>query len=981
MPDNQVVQLKDTTTGQVHSVPLSEMADALKSGKYEEYNGSIVNTDRLGTVTRVEPSNALGVINAGEGYINPNVIGAEQAIQQQRDAFNNMGDKALTFAEGVVDAASVGLIHEPGDDADVRRDVNSGSALAGQLVGTFAGFETGGPIRFASESGEALGKAASKWMFKDAENSLAKFGSKALTEAGSNAALMAAGSTGHQLTDAMFADKPIAVEAIAHEAGMGALLGGSAALMGEGFSHVLKSSRAAAEAGAGVPEFINKAGTNFDGIAGDLHEAVKTHAARLEVLDGAAKEGLIPSEFIEARRTALNEAKKAADTLDKLGSAEGALNGTAKEARKYQEALEDYNTKVGELDKVMQPKIKELGLREQQLGTPEQGPVRPTGDDVAPGGVTNEGVQYGNNVMNNSPWGKAQYEKLFGKPWQEIAPSNGAGSVEVSTGEQNLGGKNTPTSGDRTQINKPTPKPADKPIEPSEVMPSGAKSNAEAFHEAFDKHFANPDPVMDLRKVAMNDANLKHGFEPRVGAITPEEFGSIHQEAIGTSEPNPAYRTEEKYIERGKQGRAGNLSDQERANFNNDAQKVGTEITLDKHERFKKLMDDWFNDSKTIIRGTPGTKVASDIENKMADLNTQTNGRMDAAGSLELAKQHGFNKPQGLLGERFQQAWAVKKSTSVAADATRGTNKGDLLDLLKNRIGGRIGRIAGGAIAGGYVGGDAGSALGVALAAGYSSFSGKVAGSIARISDAVAKASESLLSRRSVAVTSKAVSANNAWSYSDKGPIKDPIQRIMEIQHIAAHPELIEQRLYKSAEDLSVVHPEMHDLLTKVIEHRITALSVRAPKFMWDKWGNALPPAAGELRRFLEYENALNDLQGTLKAVQSGNVTKDQADGLRDGWPAWHMKLSTQLLGDKDSLQKLPAEKLQAIGFITGAPLDNTSDGAYVERQQSSWAIANQQSEANKPTQKPQAFKINSNKVPAAHGTVNQSINGRAPGN
>lgn len=971
--ENEVIQLRDKTTGQPHSVPIADLQTALASGDYEQYEGSSVHTNRLGTTVRVNPNEAGGVIDRGENFINPNAIGSQQATEQQREAFNNMGDKALTFAEGFVDALSIGVLHEHGDMGEVRRDVNSGSALAGQIAGMIVGSKGLGPTKGIIEGGEAAGRAAAGALFKG-EGVIASLGTHALTEAGGGGLLMGAGATGHQISDAIFDNKPIAVETIIHEAGMGALLAGSAGLLGEGFAKSVKgASHDAVSTGAGLDDFISKSGTHFDESITSLDNALNTHETRIGVLDTAAKEGLIPADFMQVRRDALEAAQKAGDKLKSLGSAEGALSDTPIRARKWQEAAEDYSSKVEELNRQMSPKLNELGLNKVELGKPEiSNPIKPAGDDLAESGTTTKDVLAANDVMNNSPWGKAKYQELHGRPWESIPTTSGEPAL-ASNFEQdasNLGGKVTPTSNDVTQVKRirsidESPKSSYQPKPIDNVLPAGSTENAGSF-----KDFLNY-----LEK----DVHIKQGYQDRVGNINPGERASMDQEVFGPG-PEPIYKSDEGPIYKAQEPRLGNLSESERTTFNNEANKVGQDVVLTKHEKFKQLMDDWFKESSKTLKPSPYSEASTITHDSMDKLNTLTGGRMDAAGSLDFAKKAGFNTPNSLLGERFQQAWSVRRATEVAATASRVSPK-SLFDISKGMIARRVGRMAGGAVAGKVIGGDTGATIGAALAGAYTGFTGRIAGSMSRMYEHLAKAGEALLRGKNAVIVGNIVAANRPWSYSDKGPIKDPIERIQEIQHVAAHPDMIDAKIRQSSGDLAVVHPEMHDLLTKVAQHRIMALSLRAPKFMWGKWGNALPPAVGELRRFLEYENAVNDLEGTLKAAQSGTVTKDQADGLRDGWPGYHLKLSQQLLADPSTLSKLPASKLQSIQNVTGASLDNLSDGNYIERQQSNWVNANQQSSQNQPSSAPQAFKINAHKMPDATPTTSQSFNGRAPGN
>lgn len=1054
MPDNQtMVQLRDKSTGQPHSVPLSELQLAIDSGQYEQYGGSNVNVNRLGTQVTETPQEAQGTLSTGnEQYINPSIVGAQQSLNTRREAFDTSDDKALTFVEGMVDALSVGMFHEHGDEADIRRDVNSGSALLGQLAGTIGGLEGGfsNPLKTITQGGEETGALLAKRLFGN-EGAVAKAASSALRAGIGNATMMAAGAAGHQLSDAVFENKPLAVEAIVHEAGLGFLLGGGVGLLGDGLVSTMRGAgRDAVERAAGIPDVLQQASTHFDSSIGELNNAVSIHENRLGALDGleqASQEGLIPKDFIEPRKEALQIAQKARDKLAGLGTSEDALNGTPAAARKWVETATEYEKAVNDLDSLMKPRLNEIHqVQPQELGQPLQGPINEANPDLAAeSGTTPPGILQVNDIMNNSPWGKAQYKKLFGRDWEAIKPVEPLPGEEVpSSGnaahEQNLGGVETPTSAD---VTNPTPrrkvkaepvlevkvsklqkglpgrsnydanfsdkvtssKITDSPefkqlvndaasrsgkseIPNAEaVLPSGASQNARDFYDAMNRDL-RPSPApgdySDLLEALTPDRNLAKGFAARPGEINMAERASMEHEPIGPDQPKPAYRTEEKPIEEAKRGRVGNLSSEERTGFGAGQEQLGQDLILSKHEKLKKLMSSWFEDSKKTIRSSPGDAASTAIGQSMSDLMDKTSGRLDSAGSLGIAQKFGFKQTDSLLGSRFQQAWALKKTAELASKASRAAKPDprSLVDLLRNRIGGRLGRIAGGALAGGYVGGDAGSALGVALAAGYGSFTGKIAGSVTMLSNKVADVGEKLLSKSRPVIAARAIAGNRPWAYSDRGPIKDPIERIQEIQHVAAHPDMIENLVHQSAGDLAVVHPELHDKLVKAAVGKIQALSVRAPKFMWDKWGDVIPPPVGAMRKFLEYENAMNDLNGTLTAAQSGTITKDQADGLREGWPQFSGKLSVQLLDDPSRLKNLPASKLESIENITGLSFRRLDDGKFVSRQQIGWSIANDQSKpGSQPSQAPQAFKINTNKVPTTKPTINQSYDGKAPGN
>lgn len=924
---SETVQLRNKATGQPHTIALSDLQSVLSTGNYETYEGSTVNTTRLDTPAAVDPLKAQGVLDTNnETFVDPNKIANEQTKKTQRESFDTMGNKALTFAEGVTDSLSFGLVRERGDEAELRREVNSGSAFSGEMAGIALGLLTGGGEAELARLGESAGMKAARLIFGN-EGTIAKLGGRALSEAGANMAISAAQATGHQVWDSILENKPMAVEAITHEVGMAGLMGAGFGLLGGAFSSAARGvGREAVETGTNIPGFVKSAAETFDTSIGELRQAIRVHETRLGVLNHAAEEGILPVEFVAERAEKLALAQKAETRLANLGNADYALNASPRAAYAWQKALEDVHVKVGELDAVMTPKVAEPthAITSQPIG-----PVTPT-----------------NNLPGEAP-----------------TTIPGATSEQLKIGdyiEYKGGGNkalNGPVSGLRTD-------PITGESVPMIKYPHGEE------------------PIYDWKR-------LNHSNEPTMEIKLPDDMltnvGKIPTPPPEVIQNGKAFNNTvdfDAHPELHGDNLLGGLKDLE------------NQGKLDRQAKYNKLMDDWSEESKKFVTGSPGQKAVSAIDRHLGELNVQTGGKLDAVSSLDIARKNGFGEPNIEIGHRFQQAWSINKLAGDAAKASRvstaeiaeGVTSGSsMLSRAKTyagrRIVGKAGAAVGGALIGNELAGnEAGYYLGAALATGYMGFGGKVAGSIAKLSTKIAEVGDFLLKGRRSTIITQTLAKNNAWSYSDKGPIKDPIERIQEIHHVSSHPEMIAQQISNNSGDLGTVHPEMLDLLTKAAQGRMMALSVRAPKFMWDKFGQPMNPAAGDMRRFIEYENAVNDLNGTLDAFSKGNITKDSADGLKDGWPAFHNTLMTRVLKEPAYLAKLPPNSLRAVEHITGVDLTGITDGKYIERQQSSWAVANEQVQ-DKPIGKPQSFKINASKMSETKPTANQSTNGRAPGN
>jgi len=259
----------------------------------------------------------------------------------------------------------------------------------------------------------------------------------------------------------------------------------------------------------------------------------------------------------------------------------------------------------------------------------------------------------------------------------------------------------------------------------------------------------------------------------------------------------------------------------------------------------------------------------------------------------------------------------------------------------------------------------------VALAASYFKFGGKLASKAGELATKVAVAAQKFLTVTRVRSVSYAAQ-NKAYAYSDKGPIKDPLARIEELRRVTGNPEAIQAKVNEAAGDLQVVHPEWVGHLSMTAQAQLAALAQMAPQLSYDPLGRPLQPPAGQLRQFLEFENAVHDLNGTLQAIGSGQPSAMQIKALQMAWPSAHAKLVTQMLANPEVLQRLDRAKLRAAQAITGLPLTNSANPDYNLRQVQAWQPTQQPA-----PQKPQAFNIN----PEGPSLPSQSSTGRAPGN
>lgn len=815
-----------------------------------------------------EEYEALKTTTAGVREVSPEELGTRGAAAADaltREAYDTAADEALTLVEGILDAASVGIIRETGELADIRRDVNPVQAFVGEAIGTVGSLVYGGPAGAVMRTGERAGAAIAKQALRQSEGIIAR----GLTEAGAGAAFTGVQSFNHQLLNSVLEDKDFSAEAVIDDAKLGLILGGAGGAVGGILSKVAnRATRSEVAAQGGLLGGADEALTHYKSALKAYDEVLETHAQRLGALDTLKKAGGlggVADDFLPIRRAALKDAEAAGKALKEL-DIERALDGADPGAyRAFQAAQARYHATTAALDDIMVPHTGERVAAKQFLpdeivSLNEPGPLKPQ--------ITQ---QFSDPVLQDldarmaaSPELQAQYTALHGRPYE---PNFIPASPEVPGNPFTtpLGGTRTATSELGTMGGSP------RALQPSEPTPA----------------------ISEAQPVQSGTA----GFE-------------------STGPPGPV----------GPPGPPG----------------IDSGVNLTQRPR-------------------PWDLANTKIRNAMDDMYRASKGRLDSAKSLGILEASGIKPAMDPITSQVDGLWAARRAGRMAADEARGVAtplRQSLGEYVKTALLGHA-----------VVGGPAGAIM--ALATTKLGLPGKLASASGKLSRAIAKAGGKLLTP-TVVKAGTVAAANTPWSYSDRGPIADPVERIQEIRYLANNPQAITARVRATAGDLAEASPELVDALDRRAVGQVMALSVAAPAIAFDRLGRALSPPAGQLREFFEFENGIHDLPGLLKAVETSSLTKPQAAALQRGWASAHGRLVAQLLASPDDLANLPKNKLKTIELITGAPLTGASDPQFLTRQVMAWAPQEQPAPP-----KPQAFNIN----PAGPAMPTQSPTGRAPGN
>ncbi len=961
MPENKMTEGQGATlfnheTNTYEHFRANDLAAALASGKYTS-SGNVESRAAGGTVIRPVDQLSAAVSQGETSGAAITATRAERERHQQR--LDALSDPVLSFSEGMVDALTIGLVHGTSEEDNLRRSTDTGSALMGQIAGTVMGLGVPGAVSGITKGGAAAGRAVARGFIKDIESGAGRAIARGFEEAGANAALMAATGFGHQLTDAVIADKPFAAEVIGAEAGLGAVLGFGAGWLGSTFGRLARSSREAVDASGIAVKETETALSSVRDLSRSMDDIVETHAKRFGVLEVLAKEGHVPDAFMATRGAALKEAESAGRALKELDSAK-ALGSDAKSYQSWRDAVERYDTAVRKLDDVMSPQMLErASANPVRLGAQQAPPaVRPVDTlvDMAEQGKISPVSRQLDELM--TPEKRAAYEEIYGRPYEDI-PGPGV------QGEKNLGAVVTPTSEQGTMVGKarraspsPEPQPNDLTTSVDVQPPPGLRSGAQRQESEFNRAARGAAPT----EVDPRWADTMVQGSPTLPGTNGQRFVASTEKTLADTAGDtllaPASKVDDALVS-GETLASGGARPAER---NLGSAQPRSEV--------KKYLDDWFKESDGTARVKPTDALDAKLQEALGKL---SGSRLDNTGALEIGEALGLKAPTSSLGQRLDQVWSMRQAGKFAADEARGVAtplRGGILKTLKNYALRRAGRGAAAAVAGGALAGPLGAVMGYALTS--AGFAGSVASAAGKMMQRVAAVGDALLSGNRARVVVRAAAGNRPHQYGESGPIEDPLERIQELQRLVADPERLRAQVRTQLGDLVVTSPELAAALEEIVVNRATAISVRAPAIYMTPLGKPINPSGTAMQRFFDFENAMHDLPGLLKAVESGGASRSQLEAFQIGYPAVHAETVKRVMAGRDRLKTLPPTALKSIERVLGFPLTRSGmDPAYTMRMQADWHQAQQ------PTGRPQAFKIT-----APPGTPVQAAgNGRAPGN
>lgn len=1068
--DTPGVMVWDNQTNAPSYIRLEDYQEAVASGRYRPYEGTVVRTERLGAQVQSSPESGLAHTGAGERFVDPSVQAAADARERRRQLHDNLADKAFTVAEGFVDAVTLGLVHERGESADIRRDVNSGSAFLGQALGMIGStvaapgtllskLPAGRVARGGEVAGRAIGEAAFGVATKG-EAGVRAVARRATKEAVENSAVGTAAAFGHGASDALIEDKPFAAEAVVAAAWQDALIGGGFGAAGQLFSRARSTIRAREAIGkqAGVLDVSSPASASVNQAARDAVDAwgsqLEKHRVAHGVLDVAARNGeLGPSgaEWVAGRKEALKAAERARSRLEKWDLAKVLEGDDPKAVNRALEALDDYSSAMARLDESMRPgewTVHQMRPRAQV--TPGQASPPPVTN--AAGEVFSPVLLQMDELM--TPDLRARYRQIYGEdyrtgesvmdevisrqgpdaPAPEMVPTPSSleqSAVASPRARRARAAQEADTPPVAQQVDEsPTLVDGPRDLQAPDLMGPHPKSSLEAFAYDVESTAARlgsgrledvlssmgrpgraPMTLERFRELVGEAEQAGYLVTRGDGAEVPYLGTKVGDEIVVRGEP-PADWKPDKRARFGRWGDQGNLkkapdtivegaqpadplaaqlgagaADPLSGKTYKEAQpfgkarrgKAAEPDPMDRTYREEMSFDepapvpeapvsaaDPVDTSPTVIDRSRGVRPGSALDNYIAQMGAPgprldpgdmsarkvnealealaeaTDGRVGSAEAREAAEAAGLSLgARGPLAEHLGAIWGLRQLGRASADAAKGGKHSPLMAKMIKRAGIAGGRqIAMGGKMGPAMLGAMGGAMGGHLIGAALGMAGGLASSVGRARDAVVKAGAALLAGRGSRAAAR-IPMSARYAYDGSDPTEDVVERVQQLQNVLADPEGARAQIRESLGDLAIIQPGLADAAVDRRLAQYQNLAIRAPMFVWNALGEARPAGAQALRRFREYEDATWNLEGLLRDVSAGALTKTRAEALREQYPEVAAVLARQVMQDPAALRRLDRNRLAQVEMITGFPL-TTRTPDYAARTQAAFHLPQQ---------------------------------------
>lgn len=890
-------------------IPLHLVKSRLASGAYKTYAGSAVPVVAgIGGEGQMSPEAASTAVAGGATPTHTEAFRDLEARDREfSQAYDNAGDKALAYLDGVTSGLSGGLLDgvpttsKLGDIERKKRleehpnyeGLGELTALAATILAPESALKYT-PLGASNKLFGATSKAVDAALTTRVGSSVLRRG---ISEAAGGAAASAALSSAHAVEQSV-QGKPISGYAIIDDVGLGALIGGGIGIVGEKLSGAAKKitdARTQIEAAARFDESAAPVRGMLTDVSTSWHSAHNVAGARVEALEDLVKAGHLngdmPGEdWLKARsdaKTAADTAKaklsKLAGTDDPVAVAERlhdlAISGKAKDAEKLYKAFDEYGTAVSHLDDVMQPTT---------FDTAHLGDVIGDLDLAIP--AKDHPLQRLEEMINNgSP--PEEIERFAKEYDAAINRERGHAGPDDVTIDKPLSAEPKATSDGRAGRKKVV----------AEAEPSGQRVKTEAVDVT--------DPETGLkRKVEIPGGPGKLG-EDINAPLGNEE--SAQQALLG-------------------RGGAGN----EQAGF-----------------QAKKILDQARVERLTgVMSPTRPTELGNKIQSLIDQLTATTGGRLGSPEARALANKLGMNTAalNGPVSQKLADLWSLHRLSEHLAEQLGRRGTGTKKSILTKALSwgavsgaGSVAYDAGGSFAAGATRSLVRHALGTALfgAAAVTAAAGRFRQSAVL---GLAKALNPTV-RRGAALTGIYKTVSSTYQ-PDTKPTTDYNTKAQQLRTLAENSEPIREHISKKLEGLRGVDPQAFTATVEAAVTRLQNLAAALPTVASYSYMTKTKrgPTPAQMHEWHMYEAATADRELVFKYLKAGYMPQAVVEAMNEQHPDYMNEVRDYVLNNQDEVQSAPHATQMALSKLLGVPLVPEANPAFVQRMQEPYIEAKQ---------------------------------------
>lgn len=165
---------------------------------------------------------------------------------------------------------------------------------------------------------------------------------------------------------------------------------------------------------------------------------------------------------------------------------------------------------------------------------------------------------------------------------------------------------------------------------------------------------------------------------------------------------------------------------------------------------------------------------------------------------------------------------------------------------------------------------------------------------------------------------------------------KDRIEAFRNAQDnivkLASNPDLLMDRVAKSAAPLTADAPNTAQAMTQTLSRGIQFLALKMPKSA--RAANSMDakymPSNMEVARFERYMQAVEDPMSVLNDLEAGTLTREHVEGLKKVWPHFYNEIRAKTMAEVQKQPDMAYNKKIQLGILLDLPTDASLNPTFI---------------------------------------------------